>query len=651
MKKLITILLVLTIIPIAYSQKKPKNKMKFGKVSIEELQMTDCNLDSTANAVVLGDYRSYSFEHIPNIGFQISYQIYRRIKVLNNEGVDKVSDFTISLYEHNGVGEKMTSFKAYTYNLEEGNIVETKLDKKSKFVENSEYSVNHKYAFTNVKAGSILEYKYSISSDFISDFNTYYPQEDIPVLWAELHVEYFEEIKFKYFTSGSVSPFYSNHDLIQGKVIDTWIYKDVPAIEQEAYMRDVENYTAKVDYELLKIAFQGSYYQDFTTSWKEISKDIMKSDHFGKLLNKSRYFKDIVSFVKSDSTAQDEMSQVKLALEYIRNNYEWNKNNRYFPTREFSKVISKKSGNSADLNILLMGALTELGISVRPIVLSTRNHGVLLQSKPSSDDLNYTITAFYIDGKKHIVDAATDYSPIDLLPPKCLNGQGFATDINAPRWIDLEAGDPYSKRIFVQANIDEDFIVSGVYQAKEKGYAAMKIRKSIQSAGGNEKYIQDEIENSSDFSITEYSISDEENLDKDVTVKYKFSSDVQIQEMGDLISIHPILFKDYESNPFTKEVREFPVDFTYPISLDYTYIYTLPEGFVVDELPKPTRVSNEDKTMNFLLNSVARGNSITISLKFNIKKPFFSTRQYEEVKSFFDYFIDHQNQLIIIKPE
>jgi len=651
MKKFITILLVLTIIPVVFSQKKPKNKMKFGKVSIEELQMTDCKIDSTANAVVLGDYRNYSFEQIPHIGFQISYHVYRRIKVLNNEGVDEVSDFIISLYEHNGVGERITSFKAYTYNLDGDKIVETKLDKNSKFIENNDYSKDFKYAFTNVKAGSVLEYKYSILSDFVSDFDTYYPQEDIPVLWAELRVDYFEEIKFKYFASGSVLPFYSNHELIQGKVVDTWIYKNVPAIEQEAYMRDVENYTAKIDYDLLKIAFPGSYYQDFTTSWKEISKDIMNADHFGKLIKKTRYFKEIVFFVKSDSTAQDEMSQVKSALAYIRNNYNWNKSNRYYPTREFNKIISKKSGNSADLNILLMGALTELGISVRPVVLSTRNHGVLLQSKPSSDDLNYTITAFYIDGKQHLVDAATDYSPIDILPKKCLNGQGFALDINAPRWIDLEAGVSYSKRSFVQASFDEDFIVSGVYQAKEKGYAAMRIRKNIQSAGGTEKYIQDEKENTSNFSITEYSISDEKNLDKDVTVKYKFSSDVQIEEMGDLIGIHPILFKDYESNPFTKEIRAFPVDFTYPISLEYTYIYTLPQGFVVDELPNPTRVSNEDKTMNFRLNTVARGNSITISLKFSIKKPFFPTQQYEEVKSFFDYFIDQQNQMIIIKPE
>ncbi len=71
----------------------------------------------------------------------------------------------------------------------------------------------------------------------------------------------------------------------------------------------------------------------------------------------------------------------------------------------------------------------------------------------------------------------------------------------------------------------------------------------------------------------------------------------------------------------------------------------------MDELPKPTRVANADKTISFLLNTVARGNTITVSLKFKVNKAFFPADKYEEIKSFFDYFIDNQNQLIIIKPE
>ena len=651
MKKLSIIILVFIIPLMAFSIKKPKNKMKFGKVSIEELQMTTCDIDSTANAVVLGDFRTYSFDWVQNIGFQITTEVFRRVKILNNNGVDDVSDFSISLYNHNGSGEKVTSFKAYTYNLEGDKIIETKIDRKSKFVTNSDYYDTYKYAFKNAKAGSVLEYKYSTTSDYVTNFDTWYPQEDIPVLWSELYVQYWEEVDFKYFVTGGTSPFYHNHDAIQGKITDTWIYKDVPPIEQEAYMRSVENYTAKVDYELLKIAFQGAYYEDFTTSWQEIAKDLIKSDHYGKLVNNKKYYKDIIEHVNQDSTATNSMAQVVSALSYIRGNYAWNGSNRYKPTYKFNDVVADKKGNSADLNMLLIGTLNQLGISVKPLVLSTRNHGVIIQSKPSLDDLNYTVTAFYIDGKMHVVDVATDYSYIDMLPNKCLNGQGFVLDAVAPRWVNLDAGVSFQRRVFVQVNIDEDLVVSGVYQAKNTGYAAMKTRKSIMRVGGAEKYANDKEENVEDYTISEYTVINENDLDKDLSIKFKFSSEVQVQEMGDLIGIHPILFKDYESNPFKKETREFPIDFTYPISLDYTYIYTLPEGFVVDELPKPTRVSNQDKSISFLLNTVARGKSITVSLKFKVNKAFFPTDKYEEIKSFFDYFIENQNQLIIIKPE
>ena len=650
MKKLIILVLVALIPTLSFSQKKPKNKMKFGKVSIEELKMTTCEIDTTANALVLGEFIKYKFDYIEHKGFQIKTEVYRRIKVLNNEGIDGVGDFEISLYNHNTVGSKVGSFKAYTYNLEGDQIIETKLDRKSKFVSRSDFYVTNKYAFKNVKAGSVLEYKYTTSSDFINSFDTYYPQRDIPVLWSELYVEYYNEIEYKYYVSGGIFPFYQDHGGYGNEIIDTWVYIDIPPIEQESYMRDVENYTAKIDYELLKVEFKGSYYQDYSSSWPEISKDLMKSDHYGGLLKKGRYYKDIIAHVEADSNAKDIYTKVQSALHFIRSNYEWNNNNSYMATYEFNKVISDKKGNSTDLNILLMGALTQLGINNSPVVLSTRNNGILLQSRPSKKSLNYTITSFYIDGKMYVVDAATDYSGINLLPSKCLNENGYVLHETAPKWVSLEPFKNYNKRVFVQATIDEDLVITGVFQTKNIGYASQDLRKDIQEKGGVEKYTNSKIKNST-FSLSEYSIENAEKLDDAIKEKFKFKTDSHVQELGDILGIDPFLFKDFHENPFMKEVRKFPIDFVYPIALDYTYIYSLPEGYIVDELAKPTRVSNEDKTISFQMNSASTGKNITVSLKFQIKEAFFATHKYSEIKSFFDYFIDNQNQMITIKPE
>jgi hypothetical protein len=82
-------------------------------------------------------------------------------------------------------------------------------------------------------------------------------------------------------------------------------------------------------------------------------------------------------------------------------------------------------------------------------------------------------------------------------------------------------------------------------------------------------------------------------------VKFNFTTESFVEEVGDLISIDVILFKDFEENPFKKDYREFAIDFTYPIKLEYTYILSIPEGYTFDELPKPTRVSNADKSISF----------------------------------------------------
>jgi len=651
MKKLITLSFILILPFLAFSGKIPTKKMKYGKIPMEEFKMTTCELDSTADAVVLGDFRRYSMDWVPHVGFQISVNVYRRIKVLNNDGVDKVSRFVISLYNHNGTKEKISAFKASTFNLVDGKVEETKMDKKSKFVEDNDYYTTYKYFFKNVKAGSILEYRYAITSDFVSDFPTYYPQEEIPVLWSELFVEYYEQIDFKYFMSGGVPVFFNNHNLINGRVSDLWIFKNVPAIEQEAFMRPVKNYTARIDYELLKVAFEGAYYKDYTTSWQKISSNLMKSDRLGVLLTKKHYFKDIVAHVLADSSAKTEMDKVKSALIYIRSNYQWNDYQTFYPSLHFADVIKEKKGNSADMNMLLMGTLKSLGISTKPAVLCTRNNGVILEIKPSTDDLNYLISNFYIDGKRHFVDVATDYSGIDALPKKCLNGKALVLDKTAARWVNLETNVKYARKVFVQASMDEDFAISGSYQSKEIGYATQRIRRKIIEKGSTENYIQEIINNENNVKLEEVSLNNVDVLNKDVVLKYKFSSENLVNEMDDLITFEPIIFRDFDENPFKKEIRKFPIDFIYPISLEYTYVIQLPQGFTVQELPKPTRVSNSDKSISFLLNSVARGNSITMSLKFKINKAFYMTSQYEELKSFFDYFIDNQKQIVVIKAE
>lgn len=621
--------------------------MKFGKISKEEFAITSNPLDTTADAIILGDFHHYSMEAFSG-SLKTNIKVYRRILILDPEGAEDLETISISLYKGNSGADKLSRFKASTFNLEDGKIIETKLDKDSRFKEESDKWDRYKFAFNNVKKGSIIEYTYTISSDFF-EFPTYYPQQEYPVLWSELILQYFDGINFKYNYTGNTSPLYRNSETIAEKISDTWIFKNVAPLKQENYMGPVKNYQTKINYELKSIEIPGALYRDYTTSWQEIASDYLEKEHAGKLISKPRFFKDIVDYVNADENATSPEEKAASALNYIRSNFLWNGNNSEYPTYNFGDVLKDKKGNSADLNILLMGSLKSLDINVRPVLLSTRDNGWLLKSNPSTDDLNYVISSYSIDGNRHFVDAATSYSGIDALPSKCFNGEALVVDERNATWVELSPNMKYHRKVFVQTKVTEDLEVKGTCQTKEMDYAAQYVRYKIRKEGGLDKYIEHQKKGLKDFDLTNYEVKAIDQTNEPVSVKFEFSSENMIEELGDFIAITPVLFKDYEENPFKKDHREFAIDFTYPITLEYTYIINIPEGYAFDELPKSTRVSNADKSINLLLNSNAMGQSANITFRLEIKKAMYKVTQYADIKTFFDYLISQQNQPILIK--
>lgn len=648
MKKTSFLFVVVLVLPLfLLAEKRPKNKMKFGKISMDDFAITSTPLDTTADAIILGDFHYYSMDAFSG-SLKTNIKVYRRILILDPEGAKDLETISISLYHGTSGDDKLSRFKASTFNLEDGKIIETELDKDSRYKEESDKWDTYKFAFNNVKKGSILEYTYTISSDFF-EFPTYYPQQEYPIFWSELVLQYFDGINFKYNFTGNTSPLFRNSETITEKISDTWVFKDVVPLKQENYMGPVRNYQTKINYELRSIEIPGVLYRDYTTSWQEIANDYMENEHAGKLISKSLLFKDIVEYVNSDENATTPETKVSSTLGYIRSNFLWNGKNSDYPSYNFGDILKDKKGNSADLNILLMGSLNSLGINVRPVVLSTRDNGWLLKSNPSTDDLNYLLSSFSIDGKRHFVDAATSYSGIDALPSKCFNGEALIVDERNATWVELSPNMQYHRRVFIQANVTEDLEIKGTCQSKEIDYAAQYVRYKIRKEGGLEDYIEHQKNGLKDFELMNYEVNDIDLTSEPVSIKFEFSSENMIEELGDFIAVTPILFKDYEENPFKKDHREFAIDFTYPITLEYTYIINIPEGYTFDELPKPTRVSNADKSMSLLINSNAMGQSANITFKLEIKKAMYVVTQYEDIKTFFDYLISQQNQPILIK--
>jgi len=129
--------------------------IKFGQVSKEELLETSYVQDVSANAVVL--YKKQDTYFAANSGAnQLVTEIHERIKIYNKEGFDYATNH-IDLFKTRISNESVGKIKAYTYNLENNEIVKTQLEKDQVFKTEVSYNYNQvKFTMPNIKEGSLL---------------------------------------------------------------------------------------------------------------------------------------------------------------------------------------------------------------------------------------------------------------------------------------------------------------------------------------------------------------------------------------------------------------------------------------------------------------------------------------------------------------
>jgi len=169
MRKITLIYLLLTFFVFQnYAIAQTKPDIKFGKITVSDFNISFPIVDSNANAVVIADIGKSSFEGNNKGWFSLLFTKHKRIKIINKNGFN-TANVVIQLYKSPVRSkEELDQLKAVTYNLENGNVTATKLDTKNVFndpvVKNF---ILKKFTLPAVKEGSIIEFSYTIKSNFL----------------------------------------------------------------------------------------------------------------------------------------------------------------------------------------------------------------------------------------------------------------------------------------------------------------------------------------------------------------------------------------------------------------------------------------------------------------------------------------------------
>jgi len=629
---------------------------RFGKVSKEEIQQAQHPEDPDADAAVLYREVETRFEYSQDDGFYILTDVFERIKIYNKEGFDWGTK-TVNVSLGNINKEKLTGLKGYTYFMQGDKVNEEKLTNDAIFdIEVNKYLEQTKFTMPNLKAGCVIEYKYTLKSPFIGNIDAYRFQEKIPI--DKVHVRFMspEYLNYKMHQKGwlsmDIDQSSNSRTLSQTGMRDVQFTENiydikmskVPALQEEAYAGNVDNYASSLKFELEYTQYPGSTYTNYATTWEAVSKSIYDTPSFGDELNKSNYFdNDIDELLKGVSNEDEKMARI---FEFVKNKMAWNSYFGYYTNEGVRSAYKDGKGNSADINLMLVAMLRYAGLNANPILVSTKSNGIPLF--PTRNGFNYVIAGVEKDNQVHLLDATNKLGEINILEREILNWQGrMLMDNGNSAWVSLYPSLPATESALVTMNVNDDLTVSGTMQCRYTGHYALSYRENYGNIA--EEDMRKKLEkNKTETEISNIKFENLKTLSEPVKLSYDFENFDAVEEIGGKLYVSPLAFIAQKENPFKLETRNYPIDFGYSYKDRYLFTINLPEGYKIETLPESTAFGLGEGKGEFRYAISSAGNKIQVSLELAVNEPFVAVDYYGNIKKFFELLVQKENEKVVL---
>jgi hypothetical protein len=659
MKKVILFFILITTI------KSQAQDLELEKVTKLQLEEKVHSIDTSAVAAILFKKARTIFKYNLKDGFSTKTEFTIKLKIYKKEGL-KWANFEIPYYVgyENLNKEQVSIIKAFTYNLEGGKIVKQKVAAESKFKEKvNELWETKIVTFPNVKEGSIIELKYEFDSENLTQLPVFQYQYNIPVDYAQYVTEIpiiylYQVIKSGYLyvtvndkienSSISYDDGYNHTNYLNFRQIKT-IYEvaNAPALVEEDYVTNIDDYYGKIKQELKTIQYPDKPAKQIITTWEDVGKTVYQEKEFGEELNKSDYFLNDLKRIVNTIVSKEE--RLKVIYEFVKNKMNWNKKYGYYTKNKIEDAYEQNTGNVAEINLILTAMLKMGDIDAAPVLLSTRDNGIVLF--PNRTKFNYVIASAVIDGKLFLLDATDKLCTINNLPNRVLNGKGHLIKKDGTS-LEINLNPNYSSlyNLNFLGKIEVNGEISGQIREQYFDFQALRFREKF-SGNSIESIIENEEKQFSGLEIENFELNNQKSLYEPVIEIYSIKNKNVTEIIGDKMYFSPMLYFSMKENPFKQENRQYPVNFSFPSKDKFYIVIDIPDGYEVESLPKSKAIALENKLANFNFTATNTDKQITIALTIDITVSEIPSENYDTLKQFFKLMIEKENEKIVLKKK
>ena len=649
-------LFILLLWPFTTATAQDNVNMKFGKPTKEEMQMTVYEADPNAEAVVLCRLTDVEYT-VQQSSYLVDYRDKCRIKVLkpsgacfakvvipyqvamsvnnnitglklNAKSLPQPGGSSNSYFEGEGVSmtedvfavegdEDLESVKATAFNMEGGKVVKTSL-KKSEIVKKKIDEHNYLVEFTvpNVKEGTVIEYEYTIHSQLFWQLRDWYAQCEIPVVYAKLDMNIPSYLIFNIedhgiqrltytCTAGSLSFKLDSDPLAKQTQVKTnhyvYIGRNLMAMPKDDYVWNAQDHWAGITAELKQYRLPGAAQMDYARTWEQIDEMILTSDDLGIHLNDHSPLASELKEAKIEEITNPR-ERVAAVYKLVMSKVKWNGKYELSPA-PVAETLKKGEGSNADINLLLIQSLHEVGLTAAPVMLRTRDLGLLPYNFPSFSKLStFLVGVVMPSGGNIYLDASNKNGWLNMLPEVMLVEKArLVQKGNKSQWVNLQKESKAERSTVIDAKLSADGTLSG--------------KQTTRNEGG-------------------------ETVESEYTKKGQVSDGV--------ISICPFPDKLIE-NPFTAETRKMPVEFPCIGSNRVVITFALPEGYTIVGEPRNTTVLTPDKGVEGRIHTTFGEGRVQMSCQFSINKLSHSEKNYADLRQIFDMLSKYTSEQLSIK--
>lgn len=654
MSKVITVFFIL-LNTWVYAQ-----KFELGKVSKEELKENVHPLDSSASAAILYK-KGNSYFDINGVNWILVTEVEVRLKIYKLEG-NTYAHVAIPYQIDGKKAERVVFSDAVTYNLEGSKIVKTRLGEDAQFIEDvTDTKKIKKITLPNVTVGSIIEYKYVIKSANISSFPVWYFQATIPVNNIEYNVaipqrfSYNKTLHSDFPVTENVSSqsrtiqlLYSNMKSVETK--KTYIANNIPAFSGKNHIDDIDK-LASLRYDLVNTEEIKATDAEiaYPVNWEKIIKSLYYREEFGEQLKKDFYFeKDIIEVLRGKMLPEDKMVAV---FDFVKKRMAWNEYGGYRCEGNIEKAYAKRTGNSGEINLMLVAMLRYAGLNASPVVLSTRKN--IYSEIYGRSAFNYVLAGVELQGKVILLDATSKNTMPNVVPPWAITDMGRLMRSNLTSMdVSITPQTSSLENVVIMAKIEENGGISGQIKTKKCDYNALRFRDAFSDINKSphikEEYIGQTETRLNSIEIDSFGVTNIEDQSKPVEESFNFKSNTLCEVIDGKIYIPSMLMYSLTKNPFIEEERSDSLNFLFPYTDKYVISITIPDGYVAEFVPEPVFIYTKGDICTFKFNVAVNGNQIQVIAAYNLLKTEVAPEYYETIKEFYANMVKKQTEKIVL---